>query len=188
MLVDQTCNKTAFVTVGTTSFDRLVTEATCLSTLVALKNQGFTTLILQHGKSIFNNVNDNSNSQLIKIESYSFQPSIDDDLLRADLVISHAGTGSILGALRAGRPLIVVVNEKLMNNHQEEIAEAMEEDGVLVWCRLTGDDEKNNAIKNGKQKMTLASVIEARRWQRLAKWTSGDPLLFTRDVESLAGY
>lgn len=43
--------------------------------------------------------------------------------------INHlAGTGSILEALRAGLPLVVVPNPDLADNHQEELA--LELDGM----------------------------------------------------------
>ncbi|KAI4607910.1 hypothetical protein J4E80_009306 [Alternaria sp. BMP 0032] len=48
------------------------------------------------------------------------------------LVISHAGSGSILEALRYQIPLIVVPNTGLLDNHQEELAVAMERNNYLV--------------------------------------------------------
>jgi hypothetical protein len=48
------------------------------------------------------------------------------------LVISHAGSGSILEALRYQVPLIVVPNTTLLDNHQEELAVAMERSGYLL--------------------------------------------------------
>ncbi|CCF58907.1 hypothetical protein KAFR_0F03110 [Kazachstania africana CBS 2517] len=53
----------------------------------------------------------------------------------ADLVISHAGTGSILDSLRLHKPLIVVINEDLMDNHQQQIADKFEELGYVWSCK-----------------------------------------------------
>ena len=50
----------------------------------------------------------------------------------ADVVISHAGAGSILEALELGKRLVVCVNEELMDNHQAELANALEARGHVV--------------------------------------------------------
>ncbi|RYP64505.1 hypothetical protein DL769_006643 [Monosporascus sp. CRB-8-3] len=52
------------------------------------------------------------------------------------VIISHAGSGSIMDALRVGARLIAVPNPALMDNHQEELAEEMERQGYLVWGKL----------------------------------------------------
>ena len=49
-----------------------------------------------------------------------------------DLVVSHAGTGSILDALRLQKALIVCVNTKLMGNHQQQIADKFSELGYVL--------------------------------------------------------
>ena len=66
------------------------------------------------------------------LEYYRFAPSLKADMEAADIVICHAGAGSIMEALRANKPLMVVVNEKLMDNHQWEIADAMKDGKHLL--------------------------------------------------------
>ena len=48
----------------------------------------------------------------------------------------HAGSGSILAALRISVPLIVVPNPALLDNHQEELAEVLAAQGYVVHGRL----------------------------------------------------
>ena len=42
------------------------------------------------------------------------------------------GSGSILEAVSLGKPLVVVINEALMGNHQTELAEQMSSMGALL--------------------------------------------------------
>ena len=58
------------------------------------------------------------------------------------LVISHAGSGSILDALRYGVPCIVVPNTELLHNHQLELAEELSRLGYVVHGSLDGDAGK----------------------------------------------
>lgn len=54
-----------------------------------------------------------------------------------DVVISHAGTGSILDSLRLNKKLIVVVNHTLMDNHQKQIAEKFQNLGHILATNPT---------------------------------------------------
>lgn len=121
--------KSVFVTVGTTKFDELVASVTDDSTLEALTNKGYSSMILQigHGKFL------PEESDIMKISYYRFKPNIAPDMCKSDLVISHGGAGSIMQALDLGKPLLVVVNEKLMDNHQYELAEKLNEEKRLYY-------------------------------------------------------
>ncbi|CAG8558810.1 14735_t:CDS:2 [Cetraspora pellucida] len=59
--------------------------------------------------------------------------SLNQDMLESDLIISHAGSGSILESFRLNKPLIVVVNEDLMDNYQAELAIELENKGYLAY-------------------------------------------------------
>ena len=53
------------------------------------------------------------------------------EMAGAALIISHAGSGSIIESLSRQKPLLVVVNDALMDNHQAELAGQLDADGHL---------------------------------------------------------
>ena len=111
-----------FAAVGTTQFDGLVASLVAPEMLALMASQGFKRLVLQLGKGPDPAI---PKDPPLKVEWYRFKPSLDADLRQADLVISHAGAGSILEALRLRKRLVVVVNDALMHNHQEELAQEL---------------------------------------------------------------
>uniref|UniRef100_A0A8D0EF75 UDP-N-acetylglucosamine transferase subunit ALG13 n=1 Tax=Strix occidentalis caurina TaxID=311401 RepID=A0A8D0EF75_STROC len=122
--------KSVFVTVGTTSFDDLI--ATVCSPAALEVSRGYGKLVLQVGRGALEPAL--SGSSALAVEAFRFKDSLAEDLWRADLVISHAGAGSCLETLEKGKPLIVVTNEKLMNNHQLELAKQLNRDGHVLCC------------------------------------------------------
>ncbi|KIS71068.1 N-acetylglucosaminyldiphosphodolichol N-acetylglucosaminyltransferase catalytic subunit ALG13 [Mycosarcoma maydis] len=71
----------------------------------------------------------------IELQLFAFAPDLKSYIQSADLVISHAGSGTILDTLRMRpRPpgLVVVPNTSLMDNHQVELAEALGKDNFLI--------------------------------------------------------
>lgn len=68
---------------------------------------------------------------------YRFQPSLVHDMERADIILCHAGAGTLLEALAISKPYDIntiqlqrpiinaVINTSLMNNHQSELAEEL---------------------------------------------------------------
>ncbi|RDB24185.1 tRNA (carboxymethyluridine(34)-5-O)-methyltransferase [Hypsizygus marmoreus] len=118
-----------FVTVGSTRFDSLVQAVLSLPVLSSLRLRGYTELVVQCGNSAFELASSISQGENliveregITVELWKFKPSLDKEYERADLVISHAGSGTILDVLRLGKPLIVVPNPTLLDNHQEELS------------------------------------------------------------------
>ncbi|KAM6426976.1 UDP-N-acetylglucosamine transferase subunit ALG13-like isoform 3-T3 [Liasis olivaceus] len=124
--------KSAFVTVGTTSFDDLITAVTAPEATQALQDLGYNRLVLQVGRG--KECPASFSTATFTLEAFRFKNSLSEDVERADLVISHAGAGSCLEVLEAGKPLLVVINDKLMDNHQLELARQLHKDGHLFYC------------------------------------------------------
>ncbi|KAF2758347.1 hypothetical protein EJ05DRAFT_499874 [Pseudovirgaria hyperparasitica] len=177
-----------FVTIGATaSFDQLLVECLDPSFLKALASLGFTHLVVQYGKDgkdHFDRILGNrallSNLGL-QISGYDFKiDGIDDDMRAArgslndetGLVISHAGSGSILAALRVGATLIVVPNEALMDNHQTELAKALQDQGYVVYGRV-GDLPNALQQAEGMQKRSREWPPVNSGTHRLTKGLSG---------------
>jgi beta-1,4-N-acetylglucosaminyltransferase len=124
----------AFVTVGSTSFDALVQRVLSEPVLHILRLKGYSTVVVQYGTSDLNSISE-THWPLVKygvhIEVWPFKTSLQSTYEEADLVISHAGSGTILDVLRLGKPLIVVPNPTLLDNHQEEIASSLSALGHL---------------------------------------------------------
>ncbi|XP_030622123.1 UDP-N-acetylglucosamine transferase subunit ALG13 homolog [Chanos chanos] len=124
--------KTVFVTVGTTSFNELIVSLVTKEAIQALVDRGYTDLALQVGRGSF--LPGPERCPGLKLEVFRFKDSISDYINKADLIISHAGAGSCLEALGAGKPLLVVVNDNLMDNHQLELAKQLHSDCHLLYC------------------------------------------------------
>ncbi|XP_036404863.1 UDP-N-acetylglucosamine transferase subunit ALG13 homolog [Megalops cyprinoides] len=124
--------KTVFVTVGTTRFDELIESVASEETVRVLSDLGYQKLVLQVGRGSV--LPDPDSCAGLVVDAFRFKDSIAEDIRDADLVISHAGAGSCLEALGARRPLLVVVNDRLMDNHQLELAKQLHADSHLLYC------------------------------------------------------
>ncbi|KAJ2137041.1 N-acetylglucosaminyldiphosphodolichol N-acetylglucosaminyltransferase catalytic subunit alg13 [Coemansia sp. RSA 678] len=123
-----------YVTVGSTGFDRLIQTVSGKAFLQALSSQGFRRLVVQYGTSAhkFEPPTTRSDTHGISIESFDYTSRPSQLIEQADLIISHAGTGSILEALHSGTPIIIVVNRELMDDHQSEIAHELASSGYVA--------------------------------------------------------
>lgn len=79
---------------------------------------------------------------------YGFSPFLDQDkykekMAAADLVITHAGTGAIVSALKKGKTVIAVPRYRKygehVDNHQAQILKAFEQMGYIEACYHTED-------------------------------------------------
>ncbi|XP_053698457.1 UDP-N-acetylglucosamine transferase subunit ALG13 homolog [Sabethes cyaneus] len=161
-----------FVTVGTTQFEELIDKITEQAIVDELRRLGCRKLHLQIGrgkdpiisKAIFGND--------IEVKLFDLKTSIIEDIQQADLVISHAGAGSCIEVLGAGKPLIVVVNERLMDNHQTELAEQLSQDGYLLYCTPS----------------TLCNTLTEANFDQLKKFPPGSTADFTKYLDKFMGY
>uniref|UniRef100_A0A8C5SB68 UDP-N-acetylglucosamine transferase subunit ALG13 n=1 Tax=Laticauda laticaudata TaxID=8630 RepID=A0A8C5SB68_LATLA len=110
-----------FVTVGTTSFDDLIAAMMTPEATQALQDLG-------------KECPDSFSIAIFTLEVFRFKSSLSEDVKKADLIISHAGAGSYLEVLETGKPLLVLINDKLMDNHQLELARQLHKDGHLFYC------------------------------------------------------
>ncbi|OAG12478.1 uncharacterized protein CC84DRAFT_124104 [Paraphaeosphaeria sporulosa] len=141
-------SKLCFVTTGATApFTKLIEAVLSPSSLDAFLECGVTHIFIQYGtaKDVYHSTAEAarqylkaiSTEQELKIDGMDFDSSGLKEQFKLvqqtqGLAISHAGSGSILEALRYQVPLIVVPNTALLDNHQEELAVAMDRAGYVI--------------------------------------------------------
>lgn len=118
-----------FVTVGTTNFDDLIRVIDSTEFCVWAKERGYAGVLVQKGNGKYE---PGAGHEGVPLEHYSFKPSLHDDMAGAALVVSHAGSGSIMESLELCKPTVVVVNTSLMDNHQLELANKLHELGKVT--------------------------------------------------------
>jgi beta-1,4-N-acetylglucosaminyltransferase len=117
-------NGTIFVTVGTTLFEALIQAVSTDDALQGMVENGYSSLVIQYGKGAKPPI---LSSPSLNVEVYAFKPNLTSDMKAADLIISHAGAGTVMEVLRLKKRAAVVINTMLMDNHQTELADAMGE-------------------------------------------------------------
>ena len=191
--------KAAFVTVGTTVFDVLVAAVDDPALASALAARGFTHLAVQAGaggryephRLLGRGVTSGTvsvpaaapagrgkarsqqPSNTLFVEFFEYAPSLASRMASADLIISHAGAGSVFEALTARKALIAVPNPALMGDHQGELARA-----------LAAASHAHAATP-----ATLAAVVAAAdlRPEGRATWVGGSPAGIVAAIDGLAG-
>ncbi|XP_059430974.1 uncharacterized protein LOC132164474 [Corylus avellana] len=164
--------RTVFVTVGTRSFDALVRAVDTQEVKDELLKRGYTHLIIQMGRGSYTPTKSGGEGGSLAVDFFTFSSSIADHLRSASLVISHAGSGSIFETLRLGKPLIVVVNEDLMDNHQSELAEELAERKHLYCARP----------------QTLNQTIASMNLESLLPYHPGDTSPVTKLINTFLGF
>lgn len=161
--------RSVFLTVGTTSFDELISCMSSEHTISTLKDLGYNRLLLQIGRGTVEPKSYSTAS--FTLDVFRYKDSVAEDIQNADLVISHAGAGSCLETLEAQKPLIVVINEKLMSNHQLELAKQLNKDGHLSYCTCS----------------TLESTLKTLDLSSLKIFPPGHPEIFANFLDKVLG-
>lgn len=125
----ETRGRYVFVTVGTTKFEALVEQIDTEAFGAWLRGQGADLrVVVQRGAGAYA-----PHSPWVA-ECYTYKPSLAADMGGAALVITHAGSGSVLEALKLRRRTCVVANTALMDNHQTELAQELSRRGLVAYA------------------------------------------------------
>ncbi|KAF2096564.1 hypothetical protein NA57DRAFT_78169 [Rhizodiscina lignyota] len=159
--------KVCFVTIGATAaFDTLIRACFKPDFLKELSKQGYECLQVQYGrdgKILFDQLVaqvPNKEELGLLFDGFDFDADgLTDYFVHAreseGVVISHAGSGTILDVMRISAALVVVPNPELLDNHQVELAAELARQGYVVHGNL---DNLVNAI-------TDAEAVKQRRKQ-----------------------
>ena len=129
-------------------------------------------MIVQYGSSIHKFCEDSFRELGITVVSFDYCPSLEPYLRTVDLVVGHAGAGTILDTLRNHKQLIVVVNERLMGNHQHEIADVMAAENYLLQSTPS----------------TVIQVLGELSKSHLAEYPEAHPELFASYLNDRLGF
>ncbi len=110
-----------FVTVGTTSFDRMVEVVDKCAAV--MKGYEF---IFQTADGAYIPLNGTS---------FDFIDNVDDYYDQSDVIITHAGAGSTYKLLELRKKIVVVPNLERVDKHQSDLANFLEENNyaLVVW-------------------------------------------------------
>ncbi|XKL59507.1 hypothetical protein PGB90_000523 [Kerria lacca] len=159
-----------FVTVGTTKFDKLIHTIINEKTLKILKKRGCKSLTIQIGNGTIIPVIYDSE---ISLKYYRYKDSICSDIFKADLIISHAGAGTCIDVLEYKKPLITVINDDLMHNHQTELACKLSEEGYCICCTsnellmVTDSKDQSSAVSFSSSSTSLIIILLERIFKHL---------------------
>ncbi|KIW54039.1 hypothetical protein PV05_06431 [Exophiala xenobiotica] len=163
--------KRCFVTIGATApFNGLIKGVLAADFIRELQRAGYTELRIQYGdhegEAIFNARKDEMETTLeadkVDVTGFGFdRTGLSKEIAAVKgrsaetegMVISHAGSGSVLDVLRVGIPLVVVPNADLLHNHQVELAEALAQQDYVVYGKLDDLKSSISEIETLRKKM-----------------------------------
>jgi beta-1,4-N-acetylglucosaminyltransferase len=211
--------RTIFITVGTTLFEALIECVVNPFFLNQIALHGFNRVVIQYGKGktptiggsnnnpngafqneiiegqrkgIYQVKDTNDENSQVEWEIYRFKSSLEEDMNKADLIISHAGAGSIMEGLEHCRrrnhdlclkcgnehfkKLVVVINDELMDNHQCELAYALEKRKYLYVLSKPEMFLKSDEMRN------IVQTFEPKSFE------GGNDYSFGKLLDSFMGY
>ena len=153
-----------FVTVGTTEFDELLQLLDSNPEFLEIcQSLGCQRLTIQIGRGSVQLTNLVEKSALYGISTtvFRFKPTLHEEMVAADVVISHCGAGSIIEALRLHKLLVVVVNESLQGNHQTELSDELSANG---YCLSTNVAQLVRVLKDLQSQISGKSGFTQRQF------------------------
>ena len=100
-------------------------------------------IVVQAGHTNF----DSKKMEIIDFVDYDKMSKLEDE---ADYIITHAGTGSVVGPLKKGKKIIVCARLKKydehVDDHQIELANVFENEGYVL--QLKDGDNLDDIVKN----------------------------------------
>lgn len=130
--------KNMLISVGTTKFENLIKNIDQKKFYELLDQQKFSKLIIQKGTGEYIPHKYKSDKLVLKnltVEVHDLLPNFENIIKNSDYIISHAGAGNVLESLKHKKKLFVAVNDLLMDNHQVELAEALEKDNYIFYIK-----------------------------------------------------
>jgi len=133
-----------FLTVGTHTkgFDRLIKAADDMARCID------ETVVIQRGSSTY---------KPIYALSFDWATSqeIEERMKQARVIITQAGAGSIIQALKIGKPIVVIPRLKHYgehhNDHQKQLAHALNNEGRALTIEVLNEDSLRQAVEQAER-------------------------------------
>lgn len=148
-------DKQILVTVGTYFFDDLIKAIDQDEFYETAIKNGINKIIIQKGiGGSYIPINYKKYESKLNIVIGDLFKQFESLIKSSELVISHGGAGNILETLKNKKKIIVCINQKLMDNHQIELATSLEDKNYIIYCKNVDNISKDvNSLLNGNKKL-----------------------------------
>jgi beta-1,4-N-acetylglucosaminyltransferase len=106
----------------------------------------------------------------MSVQSFEYSPELQSEIDCSSFVILHCGAGSVLEVLHSKKRGIAVVNPNLLENHQVELADALESSGLMAVARSPDH---------------ILDVLKKTDWSKINTYAAPDLSLFPRELGTL---